>query len=326
LARKPDDSEIGHVFDALPAELRLDSRRAWWPKYFFRFDDIETVANILTMGMLYSRAECTVRGIEHRDAANQDVIRNSSEAHRYVRLYFRPLTPTQFHMEGIKASEQISPTLEHCPVPVFLLFDSKKLAGTVGVQFTNGGAANTSRVEYGSTAEFLRTIPFESVYHTGGISGDQSERREIVFRRHAEILIERELPLDALVRIVCRSGPERDTLLYLLGSKRAEFEPFVILATAGIAMFNRNGMYVESIRLVGTILYVGTPPRSLRYHVDVLIEPVAGGRARRATLDNASLRDLRLDLKDRVASALVTIRINGCLAYKGVVSQEQVVG
>lgn len=326
MARKPDDAEIGAFFDGLPGELGLEPRRQWWPKYFFRFDDVESVANILKVGRVYSRAECTLRDIQHRDAANQEVIRNSTLAHKYVRLYFRPLTPTQFRMEGIKAKSQISSTLEHCPVPVFLLFDSKQLGGTQGVQFTNGGAANTSRVQYGWSAKFLREIPFESVYHTGQIDGDEYEKREIVFRRHAEILVERELSLESPKRIVCRSGPERDTLLYLLGDKRDEFAPMAIIAAPGIAMFNRSGTYIESIRLVDTTLYVATPPRGHRYHVDILIEPVAGGRAGRLTLENHLLRDLRIDVKTRHASALVTIRIDDSLAYQAVVSQEQVVG
>ena len=105
---KPDADAIRQWVAGLPALFGADTSRAWWAKFAFRFDTMPSVAAILRSGCLLSRQECAHRGITHHDAANQSVIEKTAHAHDLVRLYFRPCTPTQYNMEGIKAAQELA--------------------------------------------------------------------------------------------------------------------------------------------------------------------------------------------------------------------------
>ena len=52
-------------------------------------------------------------------------------------------------------------------------------------------------------------------------------KEELKFRRHAEVLAEDELDLEGLREIVCRTGPERDTLLDLLGPEAERWDEMI---------------------------------------------------------------------------------------------------
>jgi hypothetical protein len=327
--RKSDAAEIALFFDELPGDLRLDARRAWWPQFVYRFDDVRSVASILQRGAVLSREQCDREGIEHHDAANQAIIEATPYAHRYVRLFFRPLTPTQFHMEGIKAAADLSATKEHCPVPVFLLFDSGGLLGEQGVQFSDGGIARRSRYRVGRSAEFLQTIPFESVYHDGPLPDDPSERSDIIFRRHAEVLIENEVDLRFLKHIRCRTGPERDTLLYLLGDAAPRYSALIRIAPPGAAIFYRQGMFVETVHMLRDRLYFRMANRGRRlYDADLLVsDSTTGEELARHTRREAQLNgtwDVPIPKpRDRV---LVTFIVEGAVAFQGHVTQQAVFG
>ena len=89
----------------------------WWLKFAFHYTDVRNAANIIETGHLYSRNKALEDDSMTNDNANPDVIAQSSDSHDWVRLYFRPKTPTQYRNEDIKpASTQGD---GHCPVPVF---------------------------------------------------------------------------------------------------------------------------------------------------------------------------------------------------------------
>jgi len=151
--------------------------------------------------------------IEVDSAAPEVIGKTSQSVKEFVRLYFRPRTPTQYNNEGIRPVTKRKLSGAHMPVPVFFLFDSKQVMGMDGVQFTDGNAGAFSH-RYGDDIDFLRSIPFGKVYHTGPY--DKAVHADIKYHRNAEVLVPVELGLDDLKMIVARSPAEKDMLLDLM--------------------------------------------------------------------------------------------------------------
>jgi hypothetical protein len=81
--------------EGLKRETWLGSARAWWPECLFRTDHVEGAAAILNSGKLLSRSRAADLRVMAHDSASPDVISNTSDAwKRFVRLYFRPRSPT----------------------------------------------------------------------------------------------------------------------------------------------------------------------------------------------------------------------------------------
>ena len=203
---KPDAREILEFMGGLQSSLRLRGVRRWWPKWIYRSDHVENAARILNGGVLLSRARAELAGCIAKDSGSQRHIAEMTPRQRdYVRLYFRPRTPTQFANEGIRPSRMIRYGA-HMPVPVYFLFSARLLAER-GVSFTRGRL--TSLTEVGRTAAFLRSIRFADVYHDSGVGRPGSTRRgDILHARNAEVLVADELLLDYLRLVVCRSEAE----------------------------------------------------------------------------------------------------------------------
>ena len=147
------------------------------------------------------------------DNASQAVIQHTGVRWKdSVRLYFRPRTPTQINNEGIRPAREKSLD-SHCPVPVFLLFDSLDVLTRQSTLFSDRSLAKHGVRVGGSAAEFLK-LPFQKIYHNTWFEPD--ERDEIVACRHAEVIVPRHLDLDALKYVWCRSQAEKTTLLHLL--------------------------------------------------------------------------------------------------------------
>lgn len=72
----------------------------WWPRYAYHFTDITNAVNILTTCRLYSRININgMHLMKNENASRQVIDMTSPEAATYVRFYFCPLTPTQYHNE-----------------------------------------------------------------------------------------------------------------------------------------------------------------------------------------------------------------------------------
>ncbi|NOK63725.1 MAG: DUF4433 domain-containing protein [Chloroflexi bacterium AL-W] len=100
--------------------VRLGNRK-WWPKYIYHFTDVNNAVQIITTGYLYSHAECEKQGIMVVDNASPEIINQTRLDYlNYVRLYFRPRTPTQYRNEGIRPFSKRELDA-HCPIPNFLL-------------------------------------------------------------------------------------------------------------------------------------------------------------------------------------------------------------
>jgi hypothetical protein len=193
--------------------------RQWWPKYVFRFDDIQNAVRILQDGKVLCRAK---RGAA-LETASQEVLDHTEEAWKnHVRLYFRPRTPTQYQVEGFRPKDQLGSLKAHMPVPVFFLFDATDVLTRASTKFSYGNLA--AHPDVGENADYFEAIPFEKVYHDSWMS--EGEKGNIKFHRQAEVIVPNELELDALQLIWLRTEAEYKTLLHLLPPAVAKkFEP-----------------------------------------------------------------------------------------------------
>ena len=178
--RKPDAARIEAHLDGLRLANWIGPARQWWPKYVFRFDDIQNAVRILQSGKVSCRAK---RG-EALETASQEVLSHTEETWKnHVRLYFRPRTPTQYQVEGFRPEGQFGSLQAHMPVPVFFLFDAKDILTRASTKFSDGSLAAHPVV--GENADYFESIPFEKVYHNSPMS--ESEKANIKFHRHAEL-------------------------------------------------------------------------------------------------------------------------------------------
>ena len=96
-------SRIREHVAALKGAPWLGQARAWWPNCLFHCTDIRNVVRILNSGELLSRVQAKASNTLEIDIASSDVIaRTALEWQDYVRLYFRPKTPTQYNNEGFR--------------------------------------------------------------------------------------------------------------------------------------------------------------------------------------------------------------------------------
>src|SRR5258708_21865845 len=101
--------------------------RSQWPPRLFHHSPIENAAQILKAGQLLSRNDSN--GRRKLDVADTSVIQNRDRAHQFARLYFRPRTPTQYHIEGVRKIGEYynADPNAHAPTLVMLIFDSRKI-------------------------------------------------------------------------------------------------------------------------------------------------------------------------------------------------------
>lgn len=220
----------------------------WWPRFVYHFTDVNNASRIIELGQLFSRTECIQRGLMIIDNANIDIIHQTRPEHLdYVRLYFRPRTPTQYRNEGIRPLKQRDSGGAHCPIPVFFCFDAFGILSRSDSEFSNGNMAS-QEVAKGSSREFFSSIPFQFVFHNGSFSRDT--RDTIIFHRNAEVLVPKSLELRPHLKfIACRSAAERQTLLYLLPEKlRNTFSTIIRIGDTG--MFERKWTFVEEVTVV----------------------------------------------------------------------------
>lgn len=234
----------------------LNESNRWWSYYIFHFSHVQNIASILNNGKLYSREKLEKLGLtDINDNASSDVINGTDEKYKdYVRFYFRPLTPTQYHNEGIRATAEITELNAHCPVPVFLLFDTAILDEHY-TKFSYESLASHYHVNlYSGSAELLQA-PFHHIYHnesTYGLDGNLIRKR-----RHAEIVVKHECSLHHLKKIVCRTDAEARTLRHLL-NKQAFNKYEHMICIVGIDEFdtlNPNTIFRNNyLQIVSTTL------------------------------------------------------------------------
>ncbi len=173
------------------------------------------------------------------------VIDGRDHAHDSVRLYFRPKTPTQWHIEGIrKPGECHYGDAAHAPVLVMFLLDARSVLTLSDVRFSDKNMQLADTVP-GTDEAYFAQIPFAKVFSEGNTGGDRS----LIEARCAEVLAPSPLSLDGTLRSIClRSEPEKETLLHMLGDRRADWERFCHVSDA-LKVFQKEYAFVDVLRL-----------------------------------------------------------------------------
>ena len=240
-----------------------------WARYAYHYTDVTNAVNIVRQGKIFSRNKVLENGLMFNENAGTQIVNLNDTAHNYARLYFRPQTPTQFHNEGYKHSSlRIGKDGgANIPIPIFFLFDLKKLMANPNVKFVATGLAGTNPAALEDGEKNFGKLPFHDIYDSGAIYGDADNIRYIVSLRRAEIVIPDELELEPyLEKIVCRNEIERRTFLHLLyhdySCYRISEKIYESVFSLGneknfinmtfsdteneMKLFNRNGFFVDS--------------------------------------------------------------------------------
>lgn len=258
MGRKPDADEIANFMRGLADSLKLGDARRLWPMWLFHTTDAENLFGILDEGELKGRAEVLRSGRVVRDTANQEIINRTQDEYRNcARLYFRPRTPSQYQTEEFRSKGETSQPTKG--ISVVLVFNSISVLTMAPVKFTDGNAGS-SRSRVGDDVAFLRSLPFDRVYHD--VAFPPELREEIVWRRQAEVLVPGHLRLARnLTWIVLRSEAETETVIQTL----REQDEVVLNRYRGIIrtntlssnstqFFERRWTYVEQARVADGVL------------------------------------------------------------------------
>ncbi len=279
---KPDASEIKQFLDTLAEQDWVKrTERRWWPMFVFHYTDIHNAISILQEGYLYSRKYAEENEILGVSSGSSSVLAGTSASIKdKVRLYFRPKTPTQYYAEGILSEKNLltRPAYKdvHCPTPVFFLFDASEILALVDCEFSDGNLAS-SRAQTFSTAEDLKHLPWNEIYHTGHINKHQ--RDSIVFHRNAEVVFPEKLNLNNLQYIYCRSGAERETLFHLLSPELINQYYNKIVSTTKNTLFFREHTFIETARLdFGKVILSFSPDTESPGPFSLKVEYIFGGK------------------------------------------------
>jgi hypothetical protein len=296
----------------------LGYRRRFWPHFFFHITDVQNAASILASGRLLCRHRAlSTRQMVSENASAEILGQTAPWLFDYVRLYFRPRTPTFYRNEGIRpiGYRELD---AHCPVPVALLFDAKDIAGRSEVGFSDGNLASSAALR-GADVRFLRGLDFHDIYHEGQMP--ENDKPRLTARRQAEIIVPGELGIDALKYVVTRSNPERQTLLTLLHERGAAVMQEAVAVDAGL--FHGLWTYVERVTLLGReVRLVFNPDTETPGPFAAVFDwsDPASGASTRTTGSLRGLGNVAIPVPTDYENRAVrlSLSLDGCLAFTGV--------
>lgn len=240
-------------------QLELPKSINWWPKFFYHFTDIHNAVNILSDGWIVSRKKIKNTNKMINDNASKMVIDATiDENKKYARLYFRPLTPTQYHNEGYKP-DNLRQLDADCPVPIFFCLNASQVLEYPGTKFAQKGLAG-DRHDIQEGIQSFSKLKFDKIYHDGWY--DNSCDGDIKYYRLSEVVNEKGFPLDPFLQcILCRSVAEKDTLLYLLQERSTKlYEKYKkkIIYRPKLKCFNisHTGIFIKEVDLNDSNLFV----------------------------------------------------------------------
>ncbi|ASA22367.1 DUF4433 domain-containing protein [Paenibacillus donghaensis] len=246
MKNKNDREIIKAVLSKVKAEL--DPARKWWTNTLFHFTDVHNAVQILEDNCLLSRNEAKKREKMTSDNASPTIIDQTNEVWKdYVRFYFRPKTPTQYHNEGFRPQHQKTLNGAHCPVPIFFLFDLESMLFMKNSFFSHGSLASPYYTIY-NTADKFEEMPFDYIYHEGQFN--RNTEWFITGHRQAELVVPNKCSLEYLKRIVCRSPAERDTLIDLLSYETFQKYADKIVVDTRLNLFYSEWFYIEKVNLM----------------------------------------------------------------------------
>lgn len=324
LRPKGEISRIRRHISGLKKAPWLGQTRSWWPNCLFHCTDIQNAINILRTGELLSRERVKKAAQLQVDIASPGVIAQTSlDWQDYVRLYFRPKTPTQFRNEGFRPREQRQLDA-HCPVPVYFIFGAMAVLSRSDSIFTHGNLA--SGVEPCSDVDDLGKIPFERVYHVGYF--DPNVDSTITFHRNAEVLVPERLGLEGIGLVCCRSQAEYETFLHLLPPGTLANWVNKIGVRPDLGLFHNRWTFVKEVDMSNeSVLFkfnrATETPGTFNARVEIT-EPLTGRRYSWNNEDyyaNDNL-DLRLHTLQNPEDYLVRLTLDEQLAFAGHYQEE----
>lgn len=181
-----------------------------WPNNLFRHEPVENAIAIFKAGAIISRNDAVQGGALINDIAPTDIIQNRNDAYSSVRLYFRPRTPTQYRIEGIRKRADYYKD-KHGGLLVMLVFNGEVILTMNSTRFSCGNMQSSNSTVLDGDAGFDQ-LDFSGTYHDEAYPSDDQKRR-----RCAEILANSPLNIiDTLSAIVVRTDADLVTLKYML--------------------------------------------------------------------------------------------------------------
>ena len=224
----------------------------WWPHYAYHYTDIRNAVSILESGMLYSRMQAVELQVMQNDNASRQVIDMTEQrTTSYVRFYFRPLTPTQYHNEGFKHRDlrYDGDPNANVPVPIFFFFYLDKLLSDPNTSFSEGSEAGRGCPLLQGEEEFSQ-LDFRMIYRNGPFLSEDVDRKRERSLRQSEIVYPDRYQIEhSLAGIVCRNAEEKTTFLNLLKDRSNKlfcyWAPRVRVINPGL--FYNNGLFCVKI-------------------------------------------------------------------------------
>ena len=314
--RKQGCQRIVDKLDDLARRHKYDAR-SWWPNFVFHYTSLENAISILKRGALYSRDEAVRQDLLSSDSASPSVLANTSAAYkRYARLYFRPKTPTQYSNEGMRPCNEVV-YAAHCPVPVFLLFDSKDVLTRATTQFSSGSLAGYSPGRVGRTASFFEKLPFNKIYHNSWLG--EVEKKKIIASRHAEVIVPDLLDLAALRFVWCRSEAEKETLISLLSEHQQDRWANKVFHGKKYDLFFSQWSYVEDVALDGdgaSFSFNRNTRTPGPFDLKVTVEDHDTGKTLRwRKKDFKANRNVSCKFREPIQNYTIELYLDGWLAY-----------
>ncbi len=322
---KRDSSEIIDILSSLSDRYGLGRVSSRLAKYVYHHTDVQNAAKILDTDRLLCRSELERRGEMPVDNASRTIIANTNSSVKdFVRLYFRPQTPTQYRNEGIRP---ITERWEgaHSPIPVFLLFDSASVLTRDETLFSERNLARAGNVRLCSTAQDLAAFDFAKIFHFGGLGRYSAEiKQEIISCRNAEVVIPFEMDLSGLKLIVCRSPAEKETLVNLLSPVAFELWAPRIIVDTKADLFFRKWTFVQSASLYSQYATFQFSPETITPGPFRMTIEATGHRRLQAIVEQfAANRLIRFNLTDEMSSYRISVTLDDSLAYLGVFDEGQ---
>ncbi len=213
----------------------LNSQNSRWKGYIYHYTHLENAAQILQDRLLLNRNDLENDPEKHfKDSAGAALLH---ETHPNVmgcaRFYFRPLTPSQWHVEAL--GRGILPGAPKCPVPVFFKIGLEDVLTRYEPScYLSNGSLATVWALAGGTYDFLKKFDFQNVYKNYG----EVDFHTYLRASQQEFLVEGKLYLDDLtVEIICRNEQDKLALIDLIGKEHPAVQNIVVDPTY---FFNEN--------------------------------------------------------------------------------------
>ncbi len=315
----------------------------WWPNFLYHFTDVHNASHILYDGFIWSRQQAEDKQVMKNDNASHAVIASTNQDNKcYGRLYFRPLTPTQYHNEGYKPQEVRDSIINaNCPVPVFLCLSANATLNLPGTYFAEKGLSGY-RHNIRSGIEEFEKLNFKKIYHDGWYSSENSDIKDY---RHSEVVHENGFPIEPLLKgVLCRSEAERETLLFLLGQYSMRLYNTYknkIIYNPKLRCFYNNGIYVKRVSVLDDKLKIEfNDPESrkktqgainINVQIDISYRKKDGmvltAITGKGTLDYCSVRSCEMNLLEEidVDTIRINVLIDGNSMYENEISMEKAI-